>query len=70
MFAENPAVFLRDFGVPCVANGRSFTGILDTPDETMNMVGVNVLSTMYTLLVKTADQAAAGIASGAWGSRI
>lgn len=62
--SENPDVFLRDFGVPCVANAQSFTGILDTPDETMNMGGVNVLSTMYTLRCKSASVTAAGIASG------
>lgn len=63
MFAENPDVFLRDFGVPCVANGQAFTGILDTPDETLNMAGVNMLSTMYTLTVKTSATTAAALAS-------
>ena len=64
MFAENPDVFLRDFGVPCIAAGRGFSGILDTPDETMNMGGVNVLSTMYTLQCKTSDVLASAIVSG------
>jgi len=64
VFAENPDTFLRDFGVPCVANGQAFTGIFDTPDETMNMAGVNVLSTMYTLLLKTSVTAAIGLVSG------
>lgn len=64
MFAEQPDAFLRDFGVPCTAAGRSFTGILDTPDEGLSMAGVNVLSTMYTLVMTTADQVAAGITSG------
>lgn len=64
MFAENPDVFLRDFGVPCSANGQTFTGILDTPDETLNMAGVNMLSTMYTLTVKTSAATAAALASG------
>jgi len=64
VFAENAAVFLADFGVPCSANAQSFTGILDQPDETLNMAGVNVLSTMYTLLLKTSDSAAAALASG------
>jgi len=64
MFAENPDVFLRDFGVPCSANGRSFTGVLDTPDETLNMAGVNVLSTMYECQIKTSDSQAAHLVSG------
>lgn len=64
MFAEGLDTFLADFGLPCVANGRSFTGILDTPDETMNMAGVNVLSTMYACTVKTSDVQAAVLVSG------
>ena len=34
---------MRDFGKPCFANGHAFTGILDAPDDTLNMGGVNVL---------------------------
>lgn len=64
MFAEQPDVFLRDFGVPCTSGGQSFTGILATPDETSSMAGVNVLSTMYTLLIKTSSGSLAGITSG------
>lgn len=64
MFAENPAVFLRDFGVPCAANGVSFTGLFDEPDDTLSMGGVNVQSTMYTLTLKSSDVTAATVASG------
>lgn len=64
MFIESLDVFLRDFGLPCVAGGRNFIGILDTPDETMNMAGVNVLSTMYVCTVKTSDAQAASLVSG------
>lgn len=64
MFAENPDVFLRDFGVLCVAGGKTFTGLLDTPDETLNMGGVNVLSTMYVCVVKSSDVAVAGVVTG------
>lgn len=65
MFAEDLGVFLGDFGVPCVApNGHAFTGILDTPDEVMNMAGVNVQSTMYALTVKTSDVQAAALDNG------
>lgn len=64
MFAENLDVFLRDFGLTCVAGSRSFSVLLDTPDETMNMAGVNVLSTMYACTAKTSDVQAAALASG------
>lgn len=65
MFDEIPAVFLADFGLPCAAaNGHAFTGILDTPDNTMNMAGVNVISTMYTLTVLTADVSAGAMVGG------
>lgn len=64
MLTENLSVFMRDFGQPCTANGRSFTGILDAPDDTLNMGGVNVLSTMYVLQAAAADVLAAGIVSG------
>ena len=62
-FVDVPDAYLRDFGVPCVAGGRGFLGIFDRPDEVMNMAGVNVLSTMYTLTVKTSDVAASAIVS-------
>lgn len=60
---ENLAVFMTDFGVPCSAGAFNFTGILDLPDETLGMAGVNVLSTMYVLQVRTSDVRAASIAS-------
>jgi hypothetical protein len=50
--------------VPCSCGDYNFTGILDIPDETLNMGGVNVLSTMYVLLASASDIASAGIASG------
>jgi hypothetical protein len=61
---ENLDVFLRDFGVACSKGAGTFTGILDTPDETMNMGGVNVLSTMYQLTVKTSVSQANSLTSG------
>ena len=64
MFTENPAVFLADFGLACTAGGVAFLGILDQPDELMNMAGVNVASTMYTLLMRTSDATAAALATG------
>jgi len=67
MLTENLGLFLADFGQPCVATATSyaFTGILDTPDESMTMAGVAVLSTMYQLTARSSDVQAAGIASGA-----
>lgn len=62
-FAESPAVFLADFGVPCSANGQSFLAIFDQPDEGLGMAGVNVLSTMYQLTARATDVALAGLAS-------
>ena len=63
MFTENLNVFLRDFGVPCACGAYAFTGVLDLPDDTLNMGGVNVLSTMYVLMCKASDVLAGGIAS-------
>ena len=64
MLTENPDVFLQDFGVVCSSGGRSFMGLLDTPDETLNMGGINLISTMYVLAVKSADVAQSAIATG------
>jgi hypothetical protein len=64
MISENIGVFLQDFGVPCTCGAYAFTGILDAPDDTLNMAGVNVLSTMYVLQVKTSDVLGAGLVSG------
>ena len=64
MFSENTGVFLKDFGVPCTAGAYAFTGILNVPDDTLSMGGVNVLSTMYLLIVKTSDVQGGAIASG------
>lgn len=64
MLTENTGVFVKDFGVPCICGTYSFTGILNIPDETLNMAGVNVLSTMYVLEVQTSDVLAAAIVSG------
>lgn len=64
MFAENTAVFLREFGVPCQCGMYAFKGILNLPDDTLNMAGVNVLSTMYELIVQNSDVLGGSLASG------
>ncbi len=50
MIAEGLDVFLADFGVVCTSGGQTFKGLLDTPDETLNMGGVNILSTPQGIL--------------------
>ncbi|MEI8327174.1 MAG: hypothetical protein WCH44_17795 [Betaproteobacteria bacterium] len=64
MLTENIGVLLKDFGVPCAAAGYSFTGIFDAPDDTLNMGGINVLSTMYRLTAQTSDVLDGAIESG------
>lgn len=50
---ETPAAFLADFGVPCVAGAVNFTGILDAPDEVIDMPRAGVQSRQYELLYRT-----------------
>lgn len=64
MIGENPAVFLRDFGVPCSAGGHAFLGIDDQPDLVVELHGVPVRSTDRQLTATAADAAAAGLAPG------
>ncbi len=64
MLPENTAVFLRDFGAPCTCGAYAFTGVLDAPDDTLSMGGVNVLSTMYALLMTKADVLGGAIGTG------
>lgn len=64
MFLENTKVFMADFGVPCTCGAYAFTAILNAPDDTLNMGGVNVLSTMYVLEVRTVDVAGGVLVSG------
>lgn len=48
-FAENPSLFLRHFGVPCIANGAQFLGLLDQPDAIQQMQRVKVHTREYEL---------------------
>lgn len=64
MLSENLPGFMQDFSVPCLAGVYAFAGIPGMPDEILNMGGVNVTSTMYTLLVQTSDVVAGAIKSG------
>lgn len=51
---EDLDAFLADFGLPCVAGVVSFTGILDQPDEVLNLTHADALSREYDLTYKTA----------------
>lgn len=64
MLIEKLSTFFADFAVPCTCGATAFPGILDLPDETMNMGSVNILSTMYVLQVQTSSVLAAAIVSG------
>lgn len=54
-FTEDTATFLADWGVPCQAGAVSFVGMLDQPDELMNLQRVAVHSRQYDLTYRTAD---------------
>lgn len=64
MFAEDPQVFLRDFGKPCSANGRDFLALVDQPGETLQLNGLAVNNTEWRLTVAATDVVAAGLAEG------
>ncbi len=64
MITENLDVFLGELGVACSCGVYAFTGLLDAPDQTLSQGGLNVLSTMYALQVKTSDVVAGSIATG------
>lgn len=57
MFAEDLQPYLADFGVPCVAGSVTFTGLLDQPDELLDLTRVNVHSRQYELTYITAQAA-------------
>lgn len=58
-FAEDPSVFLADFGVPCQAGSVQFVALLDQPDEAMHLQRAAPLSRQYELVFATADVALA-----------
>jgi len=58
-FEEDPSVFLEDMGLPCVAGATTFLGLLDQPDELMQLQRVNVHSRQYELTYLTAAVALA-----------
>lgn len=54
-FAEDTSAFLADFGLPCVAGSTSFRGVLNQPDELLNLQRVHVHSRQYELVYRSAD---------------
>jgi hypothetical protein len=55
--------FLRDFGVPCTSGASSFLGLLDQPDELMDLQRVGAHSRQYELSYRTSAVALARDAS-------
>lgn len=51
---EDLDAFVEDFGVSCSAGGVSFTGLLDQPDELMDLQRITAHSRQYLLTYKTA----------------
>lgn len=54
-FTEDTAAFLADWGRPCQAGAVSFTGMLDQPDELMQLQRASVHSRQYELTYRTSD---------------
>jgi hypothetical protein len=51
---EDLDAFIDDFGVPCSAGAVQFTGLLDQPDELMDLQRITAHSRQYLLTYKTA----------------
>jgi hypothetical protein len=54
MFAEDLSVFMRDFGLVCLANSVTFTGLLDSPDELIGFQSADTQTRQYTLRYSSA----------------
>lgn len=54
-FTEDLAPYIADFGVPCVFGVQQFSGLLDQPDELMQLQRGNALSREYSLTYITAQ---------------
>jgi hypothetical protein len=54
-FDEDLEAFLEDFGVPCQAGAVDFTGLLDQPDELMQLQRASAHSRQYELTYITAS---------------
>lgn len=54
-FQEDPSAFLADCGLPCTAGSASFLGLLDQPDELLQLQRAGALSRQYELTFITAD---------------
>lgn len=54
-FAEDLSVFLADFGVPCIAGAAQFMGLLDQPDQLLDLQRASAHSRQYELTYRTAQ---------------
>jgi hypothetical protein len=52
-FAEDLSVFLADFGVACSAGAVSFVGIVDQPDEILELARAGAVSRQYELTYRS-----------------
>lgn len=50
---EDLDAFLADFGLPCVAGATVFTGLLDQPDEILELARAAVHSREFDLTYRT-----------------
>ena len=50
---EDPAAFLADFGVVCVAGAVSFTALVDQPDELLDLSRAGAHSRQYQITYLT-----------------
>ncbi|MEY2891165.1 MAG: hypothetical protein RJA98_1073 [Pseudomonadota bacterium] len=48
-FVEDHGAFLADFGVPCIAGSAQFLGLLDQPDEVLDLTRASAHSRQYQL---------------------
>ena len=54
-FAEDPSLYLADFGVACVGPGAvAFTALLNQPDELVQLADVGAISRSYELTYPSA----------------
>lgn len=60
----NTSVFARLANAEAVVAGQVVFGLFSTPDENLNMGGINIISTMYELLLPTSIVQSGALATG------
>jgi hypothetical protein len=61
---EDLDAFLEDHGKPCRAGATDFLGILDQPDQDLDLGKASTTSTMYVLTVKSSVVAQVPLRNG------